>query len=222
MREEPLIRWDWVATHLDDLAARILEHVWLTLIAVGVGFAIAMALSILITRRRRLYAPITAAAGIVYTIPALALFAILVPITGLTVVTAEIALVSYTILILVRNVVEGLDGVPDEVRDAADGMGYGRGRRLLEVELPLALPVIVAGLRIATVSTVGLVTVSALIGQGGLGDLIEDGLRRFFPTMIMLGAVLSVALAIVADLVLILVQRALTPWARARAAGARS
>ena len=216
MTGEPIVRWDWVFDHLDDLAERIGEHITLTVIAVGVGFLISFALAIAITRRRWLFGPVTAVAGILYTIPSLALFAILVPITGLTILTAEIALVSYTILILVRNIVAALEGVPAEVREAADGMGYSRWARLWRVELPLAVPVIVAGVRIATVTTIGLVTVSALIGQGGLGDLIQDGIRRFFPTMIILGAVLSVVLAVIADVLLLLVQRLVTPWSRSR------
>jgi osmoprotectant transport system permease protein len=215
--DEPVVRIEWVLDHLDDLAARIAEHVALTVIAVGVGFLISFVLAIAVTRRRRIYGPVTGVAGILYTIPSLALFSILVPVTGLTMLTAEIALVSYTILILVRNIVAGLDGVPPDVREAADGMGYSRWARLWAVELPLAVPVIVAGVRIATVTTIGLVTVSALIGQGGLGDLIQDGIRRFFPTMIFLGAVLSVVLAVIADVLLLVLQRLVTPWSRARA-----
>ena len=147
----------------------------------GVGFAISFGLSLLVVRWRRAYGPVTAVGGILYTIPSLALFAALVPITGLTVVSAEIALVSYTILILVRNIITGIDGVPVDAREAADGMGFTRAGRLFRVDLPLASPVIVAGLRIATVTTIGLVTVSALIGQGGLGRLINEGLRTSFP-----------------------------------------
>ncbi|CAN5186273.1 ABC transporter permease [soil metagenome] len=211
---EPLIRWEWLTTHLDDLWDRTLEHLLLTSIAVVVGFAIAFGLSLIIRRRPGTYTPITAATGILYTIPSLALFALLIPITGLTILTAEIALVSYTLLILVRNTVAGLEGVPAEVREAAVAMGYTSWARLWRVELPLALPVIVAGLRIATVTTVGLVTVSALIGQGGYGRLIEDGLRRFFPTMYLTGAVLSVVLAVLADALFVLLQRRATPWAR--------
>jgi osmoprotectant transport system permease protein len=213
----PLIRWDWLATHLDTLWERTLEHVLLTVIAVGVGFAISFGLALLIRRRPGAYAPITATSGVLYTIPSLALFAVLAPITGLTLLTAEIALVSYTLLILVRNIVAGLEGVPADVREAADAMGFTGWNRLWRVELPLAVPVVVAGLRIATVSTIGLVTVSALIGQGGYGRLIEDGLRRFFPTMYLTGAVLSVALAVVADALFVLLQRRATPWARAAA-----
>lgn len=217
---EPLIRWDWLADHVGDIGNLIVEHVWLTFLAVSVGFAISFGLALIISRQRRAYPPITAATGLLYTIPSLALFAILVPITGLSVLTAEIALVSYTLLILIRNIVAGLDGVPADVREAADAMGYTRGRRLWTVELPLAMPVIIAGLRIATVTTIGLVTVSALIGQGGLGRFIEDGLQRQFPTMYLTGAVLSVLLAIFADALFVGVLHGATPWSRARA-GAR-
>lgn len=216
MDERPLIDWGWIATHLDDLWALTVEHVTLTVIAVAVGFAISFALSLAIVRWRRAYAPVTAFAGIMYTIPSLALFAALVPITGLTATSALIALVSYTILILVRNIVTGIDGVPVDAREAADGMGFTHRGRLWRVDLPLASPVIVAGLRIATVTTIGLVTVSALIGQGGLGRLINEGLRRSFPTMTITGAVLSVVLAVVADIAFVLALRAMTPWSRAR------
>jgi osmoprotectant transport system permease protein len=217
---EPLIRFDWLAQRLDMLAFRTLEHIWLTILAVSIGFAISFALALFIRHRRAALGPVTATAGVLYSIPSLALFAVLVPITGLTTLTAQIALVSYTLLILVRNIVAGLDSVPAEVREAADGLGYTSIGRLWHVELPLALPVIIAGLRIATVTTIGLVTVAALIGQGGLGFLITDGLRRFFPTLYITGAVLSVLLAVAADAFFVLLQRATTPWARARAAEA--
>jgi osmoprotectant transport system permease protein len=213
---EPLIRWDWLAARLDVLAFRTLEHIWLTVLAVAIGFVISFALALLIRRRPRAYTPITGAASVIYTIPSLALFAALVPITGLSVLTAEIALVGYTLLILVRNTVAGLQGVPADVREAADAMGYAGWQRLWRVDLPLALPVIVGGVRIATVTTVGLVTVAALIGQGGLGALIRDGLRTFFPTLYITGAILSVALAIAADAMFVGLQRRATPWARAR------
>lgn len=215
---EPLIRWDWLLDHTDDIIDRLVEHVWLTVVAVAVGFVISFVLALIAIRRGWTYGPITAATGILYTIPSLALFAILVPITGLSVLTAEIALVGYTLLILIRNIVAGIQGVPRDVIEAAEGMGFGIATRLVRVELPLAVPVIVAGLRIATVSTIGLVTVAALIGQGGLGKLIEDGLSRRFSTLYITGAVLSVALAVLADGAFVLLQRVLTPWARARAA----
>jgi osmoprotectant transport system permease protein len=152
--------------------------------------------------------------GTLYTIPSLALFALLIPYTGLTILTAEIGLVSYTLLILIRNIVRGVRGVPADVREAAVGMGYAPGEVLWRIELPLALAVIIAGVRLATISTIGLVTVTSLIGQGGFGFLILIGIQRFFTTELIAGAVLSVALAIVADALLVLLQRRLTPWAR--------
>ena len=213
---DPFIRWSWITSHLSDIGSRTVEHLELTGIAVGIGFVLALALSILAIRNRRAYTPITWLAGILYTIPSIALFALLVPITGLSTTTAEIGLVSYTLLILVRNIVAGIDGVPASVREAATAMGYTRWRRFIEIELPLATPLIVAGLRIATVTTVGLVTITALIGQGGYGYFIADGLRRFFNTPLVVGAVLSVALAMTLDLALLGVERALTPWRRRR------
>ena len=213
---EPLIRWDWIATHLDEFAFRLGEHVELTVIAVGVGFAIAFVLSLVILRAPRAEGPITWIAGTLYTIPSLALFALLIPYTGFTILTAEIGLVGYTLLILLRNIIRGIRGVPADVREAAVGMGYAPRQILWQIELPLALAVIIAGLRIATVSTIGLVTVTALIGQGGFGFLILTGMQRsFFTTEMIAGAVLSVALAIAADGLLVLLQRRLTPWTRA-------
>ncbi len=210
-----LFDWGWVSDHLDDVRTATYEHLRLTVIAVAVGFAIAAVLALVAHRWRWTLAPITATTGIIYTIPSLALFTLLVPITGLgTTLTAEIALVGYTLLILVRNIVAGLDNVPQAVRDAADGMGYGRLRRLLTIEVPLATPAIIAGLRIATVTTVGLVTVTSLIGLGGYGLFIKEGLRRQFSTEIILGGGLSVLLALTIDVVLVLVERLLTPWTR--------
>jgi osmoprotectant transport system permease protein len=211
----------WIVDNLDRIGELLLEHVYLTLLAVGLGLVISFALALLIRDRPRLYGPIIGGTGILYAIPSLALFALLTPITGLgTVLTAEIALVGYTLLILTRNIVEGLRGVPADAIEAAAGMGYSTSQRLLRVELPLALPVITAGIRIATVSTVGLVTVTALIGLGGLGYLIVTiGTQRgsFGLTSTLTGIVLAVGLAVVADLALLAVQRALTPWSRGRA-----
>jgi len=212
---EPLIRWDWIAGHLDELAFRLGQHVELTAIAVGVGLVIAFALSLLILRSPRLEAPVTWVTGTLYTIPSLALFALLVPITGLSVLTSEIGLVSYTLLILIRNIIRGIRGVPADVREAAVGMGYAPRQLLWRIEVPLALAVIIAGIRLATISTIGLVTVTALIGQGGFGFLILIGIQRFFSTELIAGAVLSVSLAIAVDALLVLLQRRLTPWARA-------
>jgi osmoprotectant transport system permease protein len=209
---DPWIRWGWVADHTSRITDAFVQHLLLTVVAVGAGLVIAAPIGILAWRYHRSRAAILTVAGALYTIPSLALFALLIPWTGLTAVTSEIGLVSYTLLILVRNIVVGLDGVPPQVRDAASGMGYRPLRQLISVELPLALPVIVAGLRIATVTTIGLITVTALIGEGGLGQLMLDGFSRDFRTPVVVGAVLSVALAVACDLLLALAQRRLTPW----------
>ena len=216
---QPFLRPEWVVDNLDQLAHRVGEHVLVTVIAVAVGFAISFALALLIRRYPRLYPPVIGVAGTLYAIPSLALFALLIPITGLSLLTAEIALVSYTLVILVRNIVTALDGVPPDVVEAATAMGYTRTQRLWRVELPIALPIIVAGVRIATVTTIGLVTVATLIGMGGLGYLIVNvGIQRFFPTATLSGVVLVVALSVLADAALLALQRGLTPWARTRAA----
>jgi osmoprotectant transport system permease protein len=216
----PLFEWDWVMDHLPEIGQQTWEHVLLTVIAVVIGLLISFPLGVYAFRHRRAYAPITWVTGLLYTIPSLALFVILVPIFHLTTTTAEIGLVSYTLLILIRNIVSGLDGVPSDTKEAALGMGYTRRQLLWKVELPLAMPVIIAGIRIATVTTIGLVTVTALIGKGGLGQFILQGLQQFFSTPTILGAVLSVVLALVADGLLLLAQRLLTPWARAARARA--
>ena len=214
---DPWVRWSWIGDHLDDIGAATRQHVELTLIAVGLGLVIAFPLALMARRWRGLEAPILWSTGILYTIPSLALFAMLVPWTGLSRTTSEIGLVGYTLLILIRNIVAGLDAVPPDVKEAAQGMGFSRRRQLLRIELPLAAPVIVAGVRIATVTTIGLVTVTAIIGQGGLGQLILDGLIRDFRTPLVVGSVLSVALAVIADVGLAGVQRLLTPWTRGEA-----
>ncbi len=214
--QEPLIRWDWVLGHLGDIQQRLVEHLVLAGIAVAVGFLISFLLSLAIRRYARLYDPITWVTGVLYTIPSLALFALLVPFTRLTIWTAEIGLVSYTLLILIRNIMAGFRSVPQDVREAAVGMGYAPGQLLWRVDLPLALSVIIAGVRVAAVTTIGLTTVTALIGQGGLGFLILDGIQRFFPTTILVGAVLSIAVAVLADAALVGVQRWATPWTRMR------
>jgi osmoprotectant transport system permease protein len=209
---EPLIRWNWVSSHGGLIATRLWQHVLLTIIAVVVGLVISFPLGILSHRHRRFYGPVTWITGWLYTIPSLALFVLLIPLTGLHVTTVEIGLVSYTLLILIRNVVAGLDGVPEDVKEAARGMGLSNRQILWLVEIPLALPVIIAGIRVATVSTIGLVTVGALIGIGGLGQFILDGLQTFFTTEIVVGAILSVVLALGAEAILLGAQRLLTPW----------
>jgi osmoprotectant transport system permease protein len=211
---QPFVDWSWIGDHTDDMTARLVKHIIFTGIALGIGFAISLVLSLVIVRYRWTYGPITGVAGLLYTIPSLALFGLLIPITGFTVTTAEIALVSYTLLILIRNTVAGLDGVPRDVREAAAGMGFSPTQVLVKVDLPLALPVIVAGLRVATVTTIGLVTVTALIGMENLGTFITDGLQRLFITPVLVGAVLSIALAVAADVALLGVQRLIAPWTR--------
>jgi len=218
---DPWVRWDWVSRHGDDILRATRQHVALTLIAVGVGLAISVPLAVAARRWRVLERPVLAFTGGLYTIPSLALFALLVPLWGLSRLTAEVGLVSYTLLILVRNVITGLDGVPEDVRDAARGMGYRPLRQLVAIDLPLALPVIVAGIRIAVVTTIGLVTVTGLIGQGGLGAFIIEGINRNFRTPVVVGSVLSIALAVVADVLLAGALRLLTPWQRRRTAAAQ-
>jgi osmoprotectant transport system permease protein len=212
---------EWIADNADRIGELIVQHLYYTALAVGIGLVISFGLALLVRGRPRLYGPVLGVTGTLYAIPSLAMFALLIPFFGLSLLNAQIALVSYTLLILTRNIVEGLRGVPPDAIEAATGMGYTSRQRLLRVELPLALPVIVAGLRIATVTTVGLVTLATLLGLGGLGYLIITiGTARgsFGITATLTGIALAVVLAVVADLALLALQRALTPWARRRAA----
>lgn len=213
---DELIRWGWIVDNRGQIFDKILEHLWLTGLAVGIGLLISFPLAVFAYRRRWAYPPITAVTGILYTIPSLALFAFLVPYTGLTTTTAEIGLVSYTLLILIRNIVAGLDAVPPDALEAAMGMGYSRRQLLWRVEVPLAFPVILAGIRLATVTTIGLVTVAALIGKGGLGTFILTGFDRSFTTAMIVGAVLSLVLAVIVDAALVVTERIVTPWTRSR------
>lgn len=210
------MNWAWIASNVGQIVGATIDHIVLTVIAVGVGFALSLGLALLIYRDRRFYGPISGMTGLLYTIPSLALFGLLVPITGLSLMTAEIGLVSYTLLILTRHIVSGFDAVPREIDEAADGMGYTSGERLRRVDLPLAMPLIIAGLRIATVTTIGLVMVTALIGEGGLGGLMLRGFNFRIYTAVYVGAAISVALAIVADVALLALGRLATPWARSR------
>ena len=210
--------WDWVQDNWSDvLWPAVRQHIELTAIAVVIGFAIAFVLALLAHRRRRFETPITVTTGVLYTIPSLALFQILVGFSflGLNRLTVEIALVSYTLLILFRNTLEGLRGVPAEVREAAEGMGLTPRQVLTRVELPLALPAIVAGLRIATVTVISLATVAAFIDDEGLGSPIFRAIQsNVFKTELFAAGGLAVALALLADAVLVLAQRLVTPWAR--------
>ena len=216
------IRWDWIADHLDDVAEKTWQHLQLLVIPMVAGFIIAFALAVLALRRPGPVGPVTAVTGLLYTLPCLAAVAVLIPLTGLSLMTAIIPLTTYTLLILSVNPVAGVRSVPPEVNEAADAMGYTRRARLLRVQLPLAIPLIFAGIRVAAVTTIGLVTVAAIIGGnrfGGLGQFITEGLQTNFDTKIYLGAVGSVILAFAVDGLLVGIQRLLTPWTRARAEG---
>jgi osmoprotectant transport system permease protein len=208
---------DWLHAHWGDtLQPALVQHIELSAIAVGIGFALALVLALAGFRFRLLDAPIGFFADFLYTIPSLALFQLLVPLTGLTVTTVEIALVSYTLLILYRNMIEGLRAVPTDALEAARGMGLTRFQTLVRVELPLAVPAIVAGLRIASVSTISIATVAAFVIPQGLGNPIFIALRQdLFKTEILAAGGLAVALALTADALLALTQRVLTPWSRA-------
>ncbi len=219
---KPLIDFEWIVEHLDDIGEAILQHLQLTILPLIAGFFIALVLAIWSVRMHRVYGPVTAITGMLYTIPSLAAFAILKPVFGLSLLTAIVPLTTYTLLILVRNMVAGFQAVPEDVLEAAEGMGYTRRQRLIRVELPLAVPLILAGVRLASVTTIGLATVAAVLGNsfGGLGQLITEGLQTFFPTKYLLGAVLSVVLAFMADALFVQLEKVITPWARVRA-GAR-
>ena len=209
--------WDWVKGHWGDiLQPRLLEHLELTAIAVAIGFAIAFTAALLAHRKRWFETPFGAFSAFLYTIPSLALFQLLVPFTGLTMLTIEIGLVGYTLLILFRNILAGLHGVPEEVLEAARGMGLTSRQVLFRVELPLAFPAISAGIRIAVVTTISLATVAAYITPLGLGQPIFNGLQTDFTTEFVATGALAVALAVGADSALVALQWAFTPWARAR------
>jgi osmoprotectant transport system permease protein len=215
VRDNGLFCWGWVKDNWSDtLQPALLQHIVLTVIAVAIGTVIAFALALAAHRRGWIATPVVAITGLLYTIPSLALFQLLVPLTGLSRTTAEIALVSYTLLILFRNMLAGLSGVPAEVRDAARGMGMTDRQLLWKVELPLALPAIVAGLRIATVTVISLATVAVFVVDEGLGAPIYSALQQTFKTEMIAAGALCVALALFADVLLVLVQRLLSPWTR--------
>jgi len=217
IRENGQFCFSWFVDNFDRVfVPRLVEHIWLTGLAVGIGFVIAFTAALVAHSLDWFETPFAILAAFLYTIPSLAFFQLLVPITGLTVTSAEIALVSYTILILFRNTLTGLRGVPEDARLAARAMGLTKGQILRRVELPLALPAIMAGVRIATVSTIALATVAAFVIPEGLGRPIFLALRQFFNTELIVTALLAIGLALVADGLLVLAQRALTPWTRVR------
>ena len=205
---------EWIADNLSRYWTPLLEHVFLTIVPVAIGFVIALALAVLAHRRRWLTGPIVTITGIFFAIPSVAAFFLLQPLTGLGYTTAMVALVSYTLLIIFRNITNGLRNVPAETRDAAVGQGLTDRQLLTRVELPMAIPEIMAGLRIATSTTVGLAALAVFAGAGGLGsEILTD---EYFKSNVVVAGGLAVLLAAVLDLVLLTVQRLLTPWQRAR------
>ncbi len=214
----PFFDWGYVTSQWAQIQSDLVQHVELTLIAMAIGTLISIPLAVLAWRYRLVRAPVFGFASVLYIIPSLALFAVAGGITGYVPpdswVTAEIALVGYTLLILIWNTVAGLNAVPTDAREAATAFGYSRTAALWSVDLPLALPYIFAGLRVATSTVIGLVTVTALIGLGGLGQQITYGFNISYNTPIIVGLVLSIALAAVADLLLVGLQRLVLPWSR--------
>ena len=207
---------DWIAHNFDRYVDPFFQHVYLTVVALAIGFLISFGLAIIAYRRRRLINPVTQVTGILYTIPSIAAFFLLLPITGRGNTTALIALVSYVLLIIFRNVLTGLDNVPDETRDAGRGMGLTDRQLLWRVEVPLALPEIMAGLRIASTTTVGLATLAFFAGAGGLGEQIFSDIT--FKSNVVVAGGLAVLLAAVLDGLILVAQRLVTPWTRAVAA----
>lgn len=206
------IDWAWIASHGDLFSALLLEHVYLSLLPIGIGVVAALVLGLAAIQWPLLHTPLLAATSIVYAIPSLALFVFLLDYTGLSSWTAIIPLALFSLSVLYRNVVGGLQAVDPAVRQAASALGYGRAHQLLTVELPIAVPVVLSGVRIATVANVSMVSIAALIGLGGLGKLFTEGLQRFFMTEVLCGVVLTMALAFLLDGLLLLLQRLLTPW----------
>jgi osmoprotectant transport system permease protein len=215
----PWFSWSYVTEYSEELLAAGRQHVFLTVAAVLLALAVAFPLAVLVRRYRRLEPAVLGVSGVLYTIPSLALISLLWPVFGLSPATVVIALAVYALLVVLRNTVVGLDGVPPEVVDAARGMGMGTGQTLLKVELPMALPTILAGIRIATVSTVGMVTIGALVGYGGFGQLILTGFQQnFFHAQIATATICCVLLAMLFEVALLGLQRVLTPWSTRRPA----
>jgi osmoprotectant transport system permease protein len=205
---------EYVQTRQSQIIAAVQQHVLLTVVSLALGIVLSFPLALVARLSPALKGFVLGASTAVYSVPSLALFAILLPVTGITQTTVVIGLVLYSLTILVRAIVDGLESVPDEVVDAASGMGFGRVSLLLRVRMPLALPTFFAGLRVATVSTVALVTIGFVVGYGGLGNLINDGLQTYFRAEVLTATVLCVVLAVLADLVVVGMERVATPWRR--------
>lgn len=206
--------WSWIPAHMSLIGQLTWENAYLGLVPALLGLVISVPLGIACARWGWLYPPVLSATSILYGLPSLALFIVLIPYTGLTDTTVVIPLTLFSLCVLVPNVVDGLRSVPESVRQAATAMGFGALRRLSRVELPIAVPVVMAGLRVAAVSSISLASVGQLIGVSSLGYLLVDGYQRDFPTEIVAGLVLIILLALVCDLLLVLLRRALTPWRR--------
>ncbi|WP_432099228.1 ABC transporter permease [Streptomyces sp. WAC 04229] len=218
--DDCLARNEWIcgeylSTRREILLDAVLQHLELTAASVFIALVVALPLAVLARRRRWAAGPVLAVTTILYTIPSLAMFSLLLPVYGLSASLVVAGLVLYSLTLLVRNILAGLRAVPEEIRQAARGMGYGPVRQLLAVELPLALPAAMAGLRIATVSAVSLLTVGAIVGFGGLGNLIYSGMNTYFKAQVLTASVLCVVIAVAADLLLLGAQRLMTPWTRA-------
>jgi osmoprotectant transport system permease protein len=216
-----ILDWNWISNNItDEILPALIGHIYLSFVSVAIALVISLPTGIVVSRYRKAYPPVTFITGLLFSIPSLALFALLVTVPGIGLGPRAviIALVAYSLLVLIRNVVAGMDSVPEETKDAARGMGLTARQILFKVEIPLALPIIVAGVRIATVTVIGIATIGAYISGGGLGELIFTGISRNFPTRVIVGAVLATLLAVLADLSLLAVERYLRPWARARKA----
>jgi osmoprotectant transport system permease protein len=211
--------WSWIPQNAAQIRQLTLESAYLGIAPALIGLLISLPLGIACSRWRWLYAPVLSATSVLYAVPSLALFIVLIPYTGLTDTTVIIALTLFSLCILVPGVVDGMRSVPDPVRQAATAMGFGTLRRLVQVELPIALPVVIAGLRVAMVSSISLASVGQLIGVSSLGYFIIDGYQRDFPTEIYVGAGLIIVLALVCDLLLVGLRRLLTPWRPGRISG---
>ncbi|MET7641980.1 ABC transporter permease [Streptomyces sp. NPDC005438] len=212
---------DWICGEYlrsrgSELTDATVQHVWITAVSVLIALVIAFPLSLLARRYRSAAGPVLGLTTVLYTIPSLAMFALLLPLFGVAPSVVITGLVMYSLTVLVRNILAGLESVPEEAREAARGLGYGPGRMLLGVELPLALPALMAGVRIATVSAIAMTTVGAIVGYGGLGNLIYEGMDSYFKAQVLTASALCVVLAVLADVLLLGLQRLLTPWTRAR------
>jgi osmoprotectant transport system permease protein len=218
---EPLIRWDWIGEHTGEFADLTVHHLKLALLPILLGLVLAIPIGVMCVRWRWLYPPTLGVANVLYGVPSLAFFMLLIPYFGVGTggkadFTIILPMTLFSLSVLVPNVVDGLRSVPDSVRQAATAMGFGTLRRLIQVELPIAVPIVIAGARVATVSSISLVSIGMLIGNGGLGQLFIDGYSRNFTTPIIVSCVLIIALALASDGVLVATQRLLTPWTRRR------